>query len=72
MRCLVCRSVMKREKGKTDFWIKEKLAIVDDVPFYKCQTCGEKLFDPSTSQLLISRLTSQKTKDFIKVPVYHL
>jgi len=71
MQCVVCRSVMKKEKGKTDFWIKQKLIVVDEVPFYKCATCGEQLFDPITSQMLISKLAAGKTKEFLKVPVYH-
>lgn len=41
--CHVCGERMVERRVKQDFWIKEKLVVVEDVPAGVCPRCGEKV-----------------------------
>lgn len=41
--CHVCGEQMTERLIKQDFWIKEKLIVVEDVPTDVCPRCGEKI-----------------------------
>jgi YgiT-type zinc finger domain-containing protein len=41
--CHVCGESMEERCIKQDFWIKEKLGVVEDVPAGVCPQCGEKV-----------------------------
>jgi len=41
--CHVCGERMEERHIKQDFWIKEKLIVIEDVPAGVCPRCGEKV-----------------------------
>ena len=41
--CHVCGERMRERLIRQDFWIKEKLLVVEDVPAGVCPQCGEKV-----------------------------
>jgi HTH-type transcriptional regulator/antitoxin MqsA len=42
-QCHVCGERMEERRVKQDFWIKEQLVVVEDVPAGVCPRCGEKV-----------------------------
>ena len=42
-KCHVCGEQMEARRVKQDFWIKEKLIVIEDVPAGVCPLCGEKI-----------------------------
>ena len=42
-KCHVCGERMEERRVKQDFWIKEKLVVIEDVPAGVCPRCGEKV-----------------------------
>jgi YgiT-type zinc finger domain-containing protein len=41
--CHVCGERMEERRVKQDFWLKEQLVVVEDVPAGVCPRCGEKV-----------------------------
>lgn len=41
--CDVCGHAVRERLIKQDFWIKDQLVVIDDVPAGVCETCGEKV-----------------------------
>jgi YgiT-type zinc finger domain-containing protein len=42
-KCHVCGERMREQLVKQDFWVKEQLLVVEDVPAGVCPRCGEKV-----------------------------
>ena len=41
--CHVCGERMRERRVKQDFWVKEQLVVIKDVPAGVCPRCGEKV-----------------------------
>jgi HTH-type transcriptional regulator/antitoxin MqsA len=41
--CHVCGERMRERLVKQDFWVKEQLVVIEDVPAGVCPRCGEKV-----------------------------
>ena len=41
--CHICGERMEERKIKQEFWVKDKLILVEDVPAGVCPQCGEKV-----------------------------
>ncbi len=54
--CHVCGERMQERQIKQDFWIKEKLIVVEDVPAGVCPRCGEKVVRAEVGQQLAALL----------------
>ena len=55
-KCHVCGERMEERQIKQDFWIKEKLIVIEDVPAGVCPRCGEKVVKAEVGQQLVSLL----------------
>lgn len=70
--CHVCGERMEERRVKQDFWIKEKLVVVEDVPAGVCPRCGERVVRAEVGLQLAAllkgsaRLSQAQT---MKVPV---
>lgn len=70
--CHICGERMVERRIKQDFWIKEKLVVVEDVPAGVCPRCGEKVVRAEVGRQLAAllgnsdRLNQSQT---ISVPV---
>jgi YgiT-type zinc finger domain-containing protein len=56
--CHVCGERMEERRIKQDFWVKEKLVVVEDVPAGVCPRCGEKVVRAEVGRQLADLLSS--------------
>jgi len=70
--CHVCGGKMKARRIKQEFWIRNKLIVVEDVPAGVCPQCGERVVRADVGRRLAGvvgdakRLRAAKT---MSVPV---
>ncbi len=65
---------MEGRQIKQDFWIKEKLIVIEDVPAGVCPQCGEKVVRAEVGQQIATLIgSSRRLRDArtINVPVIH-
>jgi YgiT-type zinc finger domain-containing protein len=71
-KCHVCGEQMQERKVSQDFWVKNKLVIIESVPAGVCPQCGERVVRAEVGRQLanlignLSRVAKRKT---ITVPV---
>ncbi|MEK7789304.1 MAG: YgiT-type zinc finger protein [Planctomycetota bacterium] len=41
--CEICNTPMQEKLIKQDFWIRDELIIIEDIPAGVCPQCGEKI-----------------------------
>ena len=71
-KCHVCGERMEERQIKQDFWIKEKLIVVEDVPAGVCPRCGEKVVSAEVGRQLAVLLGSSARRhqtQIMRVPV---
>jgi HTH-type transcriptional regulator / antitoxin MqsA len=54
--CHVCGERMEERRIKQDFWVKEKLVVVEGVPAGVCPRCGEKVVRAEVGRQLAALL----------------
>lgn len=54
--CHVCGERMEERRIKQDFWVKEKLIVIEDVPAGVCPRCGEKVVRAEVGRQLAALL----------------
>ena len=70
-KCLICGGKTVKKIVTTENWWGEKLTIVENVPAWVCDTCGEQFFEPRICEELDRlRDTPPVAKRTIQVPVY--
>ena len=70
--CHVCGEHMVERQIKQDFWIKENLVVVENVPSGVCPRCGEKVVRAEVGQQLAALLGNAerlRETQTISVPV---
>jgi YgiT-type zinc finger domain-containing protein len=70
--CHVCGARMEERSIKQDFWVKEKLIVIEDVPAGVCPRCGEKVVRAEVGQQLAALLGNsarRRQTQTISVPV---
>jgi YgiT-type zinc finger domain-containing protein len=61
--CKSCKSAMIETRVEHPYWHDNTLiAVINDVPSWVCQLCGNRLFDPSVEMTL-----RQLVQDYIKL-----
>jgi YgiT-type zinc finger domain-containing protein len=71
--CNVCHG--KVEKKLTTFtqWYRERFVIVENVPAWVCERCGETYYDPDIAEQVQSLVWSEaKPVRTVETPVYDL
>ena len=70
-KCLICGGKTVKKIVTTENGWGEKLTIVENVPAWVCDTCGEQFFEPRICEELDRlRDTPPVAKRTIQVPVY--
>ncbi len=70
MKCTACHHEMVGKKGEIDLRINGKLYLVRNVLYEECNSCGEKVLSPETSEILFERIKNKKfVEQMISVPV---
>ena len=70
-RCYLCGGTTERRTITAENWWGEQLSLVENVPAWVCQQCGEAYFDADTSrQLDRLRQSPPPSARTVVVPVY--
>lgn len=48
--CHVCGERMEEKQIKQEFWVKDKLILIEDIPAGVCTRCGEKVVSADVGQ----------------------
>ena len=70
-RCFLCGGKTARSLVTAENWWGEKLALIEGVPAWVCEDCGEQYFDAETSKRLDTlRQVPPSAARTVQVPVY--
>jgi YgiT-type zinc finger domain-containing protein len=58
--CHVCGEKMEAKRIRQDFWRKDKLVVVEDVPAGVCPQCGEKVVKADIGRLIATLFEDSK------------
>jgi YgiT-type zinc finger domain-containing protein len=73
--CEVCDGKLEAKLIKQDFWIREKLVVIDNVPTGVCPRCGAKVVRSEVGKRVAEVLGSPKKwskASVIRVPIVEL
>jgi len=48
--CHVCGGKMSEQIVKQEFWLKDQLVVIDELPAGVCEQCGEIYFEPGGAE----------------------
>lgn len=71
-KCHVCTEQMEERRINQEFWIKNNLIVIEDVPAGVCPQCGEKVVKADVGRWIATLLEDSKRLKkarTIKVPV---
>lgn len=72
--CDICNTKMKEMIIRQDFWIKNKLVVIENIPAGVCPQCGEKIVNAAVgkhiAQILKDKSRIRKAPT-ISVPIVH-
>lgn len=60
-RCEVCGETMAEKQIKQDFWIKNALFVIENVPAGVCPRCGEKVVNAEVGHRILKLLNHSET-----------
>jgi len=70
-KCFQCGSSTVKKLITAENWWGDSLTLVENVPAWVCENCGEQYFDAEVVKELDKMKNGQlKAKRFIQVPVY--
>ena len=49
-KCHVCDTLMVERNIQQDFWIKNKLIVIEEIPAGVCPQCGEKIVNAEVGE----------------------
>ena len=55
-KCEVCNTPLEEKIIQQDFWIKDKLVVIEKVPAGVCPQCGEKVVNAEVGEHIIDLL----------------
>lgn len=58
--CEICNTPMKEKLIKQDFWIREKLIVVEDVPTGVCPQCGGKVVKADVGRWIVKLIENSE------------
>lgn len=58
--CEICNTALQERLIKQDFWIRDRLIVVENVPAGVCPQCGEKVVKANVGQWLMGILHDSK------------
>ena len=67
--CSYCGGQVKSQKVNVDFWYKEKLYLIENVPAGVCQQCGEQYFTAKIAKKMEASIKRNNWKRYLEVPV---
>ncbi len=61
--CEICNTPLQERNIHQDFWIKNKLVIIENVPAGVCPQCGEKVVNAEVGEHIAKLLKDSKRID---------
>jgi len=58
--CEICNTLLEEKKIHQDFWIKDKLVVIDNVPAGVCPQCGEKVVNAEVGERITELLNDAR------------
>ncbi len=58
--CHICGERMEERHIKQDFWIKDKLIVIEDIPAGVCPRCGEKVVKADVGRWIAALIEDSK------------
>ena len=58
--CEICNTLMEGKNIQQDFWIKDKLVVIEKVPSGVCPQCGEKVVKAEVGEYIIELLNDRQ------------
>ena len=71
-KCEICDTPLKEKTIQQDFWIKDKLLVIEKIPAGVCPQCGEKVVNAEVGEHIAGLLTDSnliKKAPTISVPL---
>jgi YgiT-type zinc finger domain-containing protein len=71
-KCHVCETPMMEKIIQQDFWIKNKLIVIEKIPAGVCPQCGEKIVNAEVGKHIAKLITDNnriKIAPTISVPI---
>ena len=59
-KCEICDTPLEEKNIQRDFWIKEKLVVIEKVPAGVCPQCGEKVVNAEVGEHIAALLKDSK------------
>lgn len=71
--CIACPGELKQETVKYTQWYQGRLIVIENVPAWVCDQCGETYYDPEIVERIQSLIWSDaEPTRVIEAPVYDL
>ncbi len=61
--CEICNKPLQEKNLQRDFWIKDKLVVIENVPAGVCPQCGEKVVNAEAGEHIAELLKDSKRID---------
>ena len=61
--CEICNTPLEEQHIQQDFWIKDKLVVIENVPAGVCPQCGEKVVNADVGEHISGLLKDSKRID---------
>ena len=69
-----CASEVRECTVRSAFWQDERLVVVEDIPAFVCEACGERFYDDATVMVLDllrgEGFREENSRGVIRVPVF--
>ena len=71
--CSVCQRPLVHKLVKYTLWFNERLIVVENVPAWVCEQCGETYYDPDVVDQLTQLIWSDTAPvRMVETPIYDL
>jgi len=61
--CEICNTPLQERNIQQDFWLKDKLVVIENVPAGVCPRCGEKVVNAEVGEHIAELLKDSKRID---------
>jgi len=58
--CEICNTPIEEKNIHQDFWIKDKLVVIENVPTGVCPQCGEKVVNAEVGEYIAQLLNDRR------------
>ena len=62
-KCHICNAPMEEKHIQQDFWVKNRLVVIENVPVGICNQCGEKIVKAKVGEQILELLNNKTLID---------